>query len=170
MSGSRYSRIRLCNRILIYLILHNINLLYIFSRFVTGLVYYAIAFHSKSFSDDRYLNILYCALAEIPAYVCGYYAVNMIGRPRCTTFFLLTCGIFTIILPYLPEGQIFFTFFRINTFTRLALRMWLYKQTFHCRQHSHNELRSCLENNPLATNFAQEKTISDFIVPTMKYL
>nr|XP_039271406.1 solute carrier family 22 member 4-like [Styela clava] len=74
-----------------------------FAWFVTGLVYYAIAFHSKSFSDDRYLNILYCALAEIPAYVCGYYAVNMIGRPRCTTFFLLTCGVFTIILPYLPE-------------------------------------------------------------------
>ncbi|XP_039272307.2 solute carrier family 22 member 4-like isoform X1 [Styela clava] len=74
-----------------------------FAWFVTGLVYYAIAFHSKSFSDDRYLNILYCAFADFPAYLCGYYAVNMIGRPRSTIFFLLTCGVFTIILPYLPE-------------------------------------------------------------------
>ncbi|XP_039253087.2 solute carrier family 22 member 4-like [Styela clava] len=73
-----------------------------FVWFVTGLVYYAIAFHSKSFSDDRYLNILFSALAELPAYV-SFYAVNIIGRPRSATFFLLTCGIFSIILPYLPE-------------------------------------------------------------------
>ncbi|XP_039254026.1 solute carrier family 22 member 4-like isoform X2 [Styela clava] len=74
-----------------------------FVWFVTGLVYYAISYHSKSFSDDRYLNILYCGLAEIPAYVISFYAVNRLGRPRCTTVFLLTCGIFSIILPYLPE-------------------------------------------------------------------
>nr|XP_039253089.1 solute carrier family 22 member 5-like [Styela clava] len=74
-----------------------------FVWFVAGLVYYAISFYSKSFSDDRYLNTLFCALAEIPAYVSSFYAVKIIGRQRSTTFFLLTCGIFSIILPYLPE-------------------------------------------------------------------
>nr|XP_039254548.1 solute carrier family 22 member 4-like isoform X1 [Styela clava] len=74
-----------------------------FVWFVAGLVYYAISYHSKSFSDDRYLNILYSALAEIPALVIAYYAVNIFGRPRCTTFSLLICGTSSIILPYLPE-------------------------------------------------------------------
>lgn len=69
------------------------------------LVYNAVSIFSKRFSPDRFLNIFFGGIAEIPGHIACYQGVKRLGRARTAFIALTTSTVTLFILTFLPKGK-----------------------------------------------------------------
>ncbi|XP_078661285.1 organic cation transporter protein-like isoform X2 [Branchiostoma floridae x Branchiostoma belcheri] len=82
------------------------NIICCYNWMVVSMVYYGLSLNTGSLAGNIYLNFFISGAVEIPAYYLSWWLLDIIGRIKCHTGFMILSGVACIVAPYLAPPYV----------------------------------------------------------------
>ncbi|XP_066300940.1 organic cation transporter protein-like isoform X2 [Branchiostoma lanceolatum] len=82
------------------------NIVCCYNWMVVSMVYYGLSLNTGSLAGNIYLNFFISGAVEIPAYYLSWWLLDIIGRIKCHTGFMILSGVACIVAPYLAPPYV----------------------------------------------------------------